>query len=150
MVPPMRILKMSENETTRSSKRTHYPDRITMDSALLAKVDGWIAQVTARKKGVLIKRKDMVLWKLEQESAELSEAELQALSSQFYDEERFLRELLEEVRSAKARGEKPNLDGLTGAVSPIITKPRRKRAEKLGKEADSLLVVSIQIFRMAA
>ena len=130
---------MSENETGKANKRTHYPDRITMDGTLLAKVDGWIAQVSARKKGILIKRKDMVLWKLEQGSAELSEAEILALSSQFYDEERFLRELLEEVRSAKARGEKPCLDGLM-AAAPTITKSRRKRAEKPRKEVESLRV----------
>ena len=82
----------------------------------------------------------MVLWKLTQDAAELSEAEVQALSSQFYDEERFLRELLEEVRSAKARGEKPNLDRLAAEAAPSIKKYQRKRAEKPRTEADSLLV----------
>ena len=118
---------MSENEAKSTRKRTHYPDRVTLSVELLAKVDGWIAQTVVRKKGVRLNRKDIVLWKLEQATGDLSEAELQELAARFYDEERFLLDLLRDVKSAKARGEKVSLDALELQDVPKIRKKRRSK-----------------------
>lgn len=126
---------MGENIEVKPRRRTVYSDRVILKPELLAKSDGWIEQVKAKRKGVRISRKDVVLWKLKQASADLSDVELEELTSAFYDEERFLLDLLKEVKAAKARGEKATLPDLD--VKPSKASARRKRRSKVNDSGAS-------------
>jgi len=75
---------------------------------------------------VRLPRKDYVAYRLRKSPRKLLPEEIEELVTLFYDEERFLREALKEVRTAKARGERAAVD-LSG-LSIRERKPRKRAA----------------------
>lgn len=107
--------------------RVRHADTVTLDAELLEKIDAEIAQVTGVKKGVRLSRKDYVAYRLRKSPKRLIPEDVEELVALFYDEERFLKEALKEIRAAKARGEKPVVD-LTGLT--LSERRPRKRAPR--------------------
>ena len=111
---------------TEKPTRVRHADTVTLDADLLEKIDAEILQVTGSKRGVRLPRKDYVAYRLRKSPRKLLPEEIEELVTLFYDEERFLREALKEVRTAKARGERAAVD-LSG-LSIRERKPRKKPA----------------------
>lgn len=121
-----------DNGLNKKKKKAKHPDRVTLTPEHQEKVDGWIKQVTANHRGVRLTRNNVVDWLIGSYAAELSRSDEKALAERFYDEERFLREAMRELRSRKARGESISLMELlrnvdTGKSTPK-NRPRKVKA----------------------
>lgn len=93
---------MSENEKSESSRPK--VEHVALSAASVHKINAWLEQASAKKKGVKISRKDFINWLIEKSPENLSGGDLSALIDRFYDEAKFLRHLLREVNQAKAEG----------------------------------------------
>lgn len=85
-------------------KKLRHPDRVTLKAEHLGKIDGWIAQVTTAHRGVRLTRNNMLVWMVDSLPAELSSADASEIARMHYDEERLLRDTLEELRKCRAEG----------------------------------------------
>lgn len=93
---------MSENEKPENLRPKI--EHVALSSASVQKINAWLEQASAKKKGVKISRKDFINWLIEKSPDNLSGGDLSALIDRFYDEAKFLRHLLREVNQAKADG----------------------------------------------
>lgn len=110
--------------------RNAYPDRFTVDPPGLEKIGRLLDQLRATVPACDATRKDILGWLIEKAPEELGAIELKELSDRFYDEERFLKLALEEVRSAKVRGERLTLDDILQRKAPPTAAPARKTPRK--------------------
>ncbi len=123
------------NSETNNEKivRNTYPDRLTVDAANLEKIGRYLDQLRAATPACGATRKDILNWIIEKVPTELSVSDLKELSDRFYDEERFLKFALEEVRAAKARGERLRLDDILRRkpqpTSAVRRSPRKRKKE---------------------
>ena len=99
---------MSENEKSESRKKIEH---VALSKASIQKINTWLEQASAEKKGVKISRKDFINWLIEKSPDNLSGGDLSALIDRFYDEAKFLRHLLREVNRPRPRAKlKPDLN----------------------------------------
>jgi hypothetical protein len=123
-----------ENAVPKMAKLRH-PDRVTLTPELLSKLDGWMKQVTDKHRGVRLTRNNMVDWLIGSYPAELPNADVKIIAERFYDEERFLKDAIRELRSKKSRGENVSLaDILANAGSQKSSNPRKPRKPKVVAE----------------
>lgn len=93
---------MNEEEKIESLKPRL--EHVALSEVSSKKINTWLEQVAMKRKGVKISRKDFVNWLIEKSSDNLSGGDLSALIDRFYDEASFLRQLLRDVKIAKAEG----------------------------------------------
>ena len=117
-----------ENKLVKTRKPRGKSDRIIIESKNLEKVDLILNSLTKIQPGLQISRKDFINWLIETRPAELSETETKQLIDLHYDEEKFVRFALEEMRAAKRRGEKLTLNELLTRQS-IPRSPRKKKSK---------------------
>ncbi|MGK5085740.1 hypothetical protein WDW37_20820 [Bdellovibrionota bacterium FG-1] len=126
--------------------RNTFPDRLTVIPSNLEKIGRLVNQLTSSCPGVEVSRKDILNWIVEKIPEELSAADIKDLSGRFYDEERFLKFALEEVRAAKARGEKRTLEdilqNMPQAGTAVTRRPRKPKIEALIKSEQDLSELS--------
>lgn len=118
------------SEETKKKRIPKY-DRVTLYEGAMKRVDGWIKQVEEAKAGVSLFRKDILNWHILNAPEQLDATNIAVLASQFFDQERFLKQALKRVRDAKGRGEALSLQALMldeQSVKP--KKPRKPRAPK--------------------
>jgi hypothetical protein len=129
---------MTEANKAKEEKkiRNRFPDRFTIDPPNLEKIGRLLEQLRTSIQGCDANRKEILNWIVEKFPEELSPADLRELAERFYDEERFLRLALEEVRAAKARGERRTVEDILqrNSHSPTATRrgPRKKKVDVLG------------------
>lgn len=105
-----------EDQTDLETKKRPVFEHVALDNASVEKIKNWIDQVNAKKKGVKISRKDFISWLVEKFSENLSNSDVNSLIDRFYDEERFLRQLLREVKRARENGQaEPTLEVIVKA-----------------------------------
>ena len=129
---------MSDEAKEKSKKLRHF-DRVTLSGEALTRIDGWIAQVTSKNKGVSVSRKDYLNWFILQHPETLSDEEVSRLETQFFDEIRFLSQSLKEMRAARARGEVVDLSAVLKAKEAPAegSRPRRQRRARSKKQMDT-------------
>lgn len=93
-----------DGKNTKAKIKSPSAERISMKPVHLRKLDGWVQQVSSKHRGVRIARNDVLAWLIEAQSDVLSSAQEAALARMFYDEERFLRETLEQLKKCKGQG----------------------------------------------
>jgi len=93
---------MSENEKDENIRRK--VEHVALSAVSVIKINSWLEQASVRKKGIKISRKEFVNWLIEKSPDNLSGGDLSALTDRFFDEAKFLRHLLREVKLAKASG----------------------------------------------
>ena len=126
--------RLMEIPTTKKTKFRH-PDRVTLTPELLSKLDGWMKQVTDKHRGVRLTRNNIVDWLIGSYPAELPNADIKIIAERFYDEERFLKDAIRELRSKKSRGENVSLaDILANVGSQKPSSPRKPRKPKVVAE----------------
>jgi hypothetical protein len=128
-----------ESENTKAPRMKH-ADRVTLSPELLGKIDAEIEQVTNAKRGVHLSRTDYVVYRLKKTPKKLSPEEIEELITLFYDDERFLKEALKEVRAAKARGEVASNN--FGGFITARPKPRKRQTVPKSSEISDSLPVS--------
>lgn len=109
---------MSEQEINQEKIRQKR-DLVALSDAASAKINKWIEQINA-KKSVSISRKAFLSWYIENAPESLSNSEVNSAIETFYDTEAHLRQLLREVRKAKANGQ------ADGGIDLVL---RSKKAE---------------------
>ncbi len=128
------------DSTTENKVRNRFPDRLTVDPANLEKVGRILEQLRSEVQGCDVSRKDILNWIIEKCPDHLNAADLKDLSERFYDEERFLRFALEQVRAAKLRGEHLTIGdilqkkGLGNVAAPKKSRRRKTLKTEEGTE----------------
>jgi len=117
----------SESETP--VRKIRHPDRVTLGPEALNRLDTWITQITTCHRGVRLTRNNLVEWLIVSRPMEMPRADETALAERFYDEERFLREVVREMRVRKSRGESVELSELL-ARTPQPKGPRQPKRPK--------------------
>lgn len=115
-------------EASEQKKRQRHLNRVTLTPENFTKVDLWVADLKASKQGISISHNDLVNWFFNRASGQLSENEKSELKSLFFDEVRFLKQLLSDAKKAKASGEKVELGNLLQPTAPK-RKYRRRKSE---------------------
>lgn len=119
------------SDEIKTKKRIPKYDRVTLYEESLKRVDGWIKQVEESKAGVSLFRKDILNWFVLNSAEMLPVASIEAMATQFFDQERFLKQALKRVREAKGRGENLSLSDIMSDEQSVKPKKERKpRAPK--------------------
>ncbi len=92
-------------------------ETVTLSDLASQKIDRWLEQVAGKR--VQLFRKEFLNWFIEKSPDNLSNADLNAIVDKYYDEEKFLRRLLREMKKAKQ-------DGQSGNIEVIV---RQKKSE---------------------
>lgn len=118
---------MSENGKPENSRPKL--EHVALSAASVQKINTWLEQASAKKKGVKISRKDFINWLIEKSPDNLSGGDLSALIDRFYDEAKFLRHLLREVNQAKA-------DGKTDTGFELVVKTKKLDSKREADEVE--------------
>ena len=93
-----------DEKNVQSKAKIPSAERISIKPIHLRKLDAWVQQVSNKHRGVRLARNDVLAWLIEAQSEVLSPAQETTLARMFYDEERFLRETLEQLKKCKGQG----------------------------------------------
>lgn len=81
---------------------------IVLSEIAIRKIDRWLEQIDGKR--VRLSRKEFLNWFIEKSPENLSNADLNSLVEKYYDEEKFLRQLLREMKQAKKDGQTSHLE----------------------------------------
>ncbi len=127
------------SDEIKSKKRIPKYDRVTLYEETLKKVDAWIKQVESSKSGVSLFRKDILNWFILNSLEILPIAHIEQIGIQFFDQERFLKQAIKQLREAKKRGENLSLESLLSEKHSVkIKKDRKPRKLKNNANTDEL------------
>jgi len=93
-----------DEKNVQSKAKIPGAERISIKPIHLRKLDAWVQQVSNKHLGVRLARNDVLAWLIEAQSEVLSPTQETTLARMFYDEERFLRETLEQLKKCKGQG----------------------------------------------
>ena len=93
-----------DEKNEQSKAKIPSAERISIKPIHLRKLDSWVQQVSKKHRGVRLARNDVLAWLIEAQSEVLSPTQETTLARMFYDEERFLRETLEQLKKCKGQG----------------------------------------------
>ena len=112
-----------ENEIEDQSEKKIKPrfEHVALNEVSVQKINRWFEQINAKKK-IKLSRKDLLNWVIEKSPENFSNNELNAIIENFYDNEAYLRQLLREVKKAKADGSEETLDLIVRSKRPEIKK----------------------------
>lgn len=132
-----RMLETDLESTDASSGRdSDNVDRIVLRRAESVKLEGWMATLNARFGGMVkVTKSDLANFVIRQHAASLSDAEIDSLESEHFDEVRWLNWALVKIRQAKKEGLVLSLNDLMmsrklkGSDS-VQAKARRRKGRK--------------------
>jgi transposase-like protein len=123
----------------KSKKQVDVRDRVALSESSVAKLDAWVTQVTSKNPGSTVNRKQLVNWMIESHDSDLSSKEEQEVARLFYDDIKFLAELVREAKLTRARGENVSLQDILKRIeagqgggrkpSKPLPKPRKQRSD---------------------
>ena len=119
---------MVDVKNAKAKTKNPSAERISMKPVHLRKLDGWVQQVSNKHRGVRLARNDVLAWLIEAQSEVLSPAQETTLARMFYDEERFLRETLEQLKKCKGQG--IDFDWYSELIKRKPKKSRKHRKNK--------------------
>lgn len=106
-------------ETTRTkTKRQSHPDRITLNSEALGRVNNWLEVVATKAQTIKVGRSDLVNFLLLKRFPEITPEEIKELEGLHFDPVRFLALSLKEAKKAQAKGEKVSTSKLLQGLPP--------------------------------
>lgn len=120
---------MSEKEI---KKRKRHFDRVTLEGPSLERLDSWIKQVEAVKPGVILSRREILKWLLDNMPERLTGAQEKGLADEYYSELRYIQFAAREIKAAAIRGERLTLKEIEqrGTEGKMAT-PRKLRKVKV-------------------
>lgn len=110
--------------------RIRHLERIALSNEALLRVNDWISQLSTLQKGVETSRQKLINWLLLNRDVKLSASEQKSLVEEFYDEEKFIRYALKEIKAAKTKGEKLTLEDIVNRQKPKVEKTVRPKVTK--------------------
>jgi hypothetical protein len=117
-----------DEKNVQSKAKIPSAERISIKPIHLRKLDAWVQQVSNKHRGVRLARNDVLAWLIEAQSEVLSPAQETTLARMFYDEERFLRETLEQLKKCKGQG--IDFDWYSELMKRKPNKSRKHRKKK--------------------
>jgi len=130
--------KLMEKNPQGKSK-TRHPDRVTLPPELLSKLDAWMKHITDRHRGVRLTRNNMIEWLISSYPNELPSVDIKTIAERFYDEERFLKDAIRELRLKKARGENVSLAEILAKGGPQkVPNPNRAAKPKIAADVKAI------------
>ena len=114
------------------AQRADIRERIALTSHSVERLNSWVEQLRSKHRGVSINRKSLVNWLIETHATELSASEEEALSRAFFDELKFLEQVMDDMKRAKAEGRSTALEEFMTAniASGLAKRPARERSAK--------------------
>jgi len=128
--------KSIEAPSTVRSSRGKRIERAVLNGQCCETVDAWIEQVKARARGIRINRNALVQWLIEGRASTLSESEICEIAEKYFDEVRFARWVVDELRVARSKGENVSLAELVARNSLTSPKKRARRRRVSGLSKD--------------
>ena len=117
------------NAEIKEKKYQKHPDRITLSSGALERVNAWLDQIRDELKGIRISRNDLVEHFILAQPDQLPSEVIEALKDARFDEVAFAAWALRELKAARSRGDKLTLaDIVTGAHAAKERKVRRRKS----------------------
>ena len=140
---------MIETKDDEKKVKNKYPDRFTIDPVNLEKIGSLLEQLKNKVQGCDANRKELLNWMIEKFPTELSAADLQELTTRFYDEEKFLRSALDEIKEAKSRGVRLTLDEIMQRnqtmAGPTVKRGRKKKSDLAAEDGEPLDATKEQV-----
>lgn len=127
-------------KNTVSNKKQRHPDRITLPPSALEKLSRWIDLLHNKSAGIKVTRSDLVSWLISSHSENLSTNEISDLENKFFDNLKYAKWAVNEIKEAKARGEILNLklisqeDKLKNKLNQFGTKKSKKLTKSLTQD----------------
>lgn len=112
-------------------KRKKHPDRVSLSVESLLIIDNFISELSRNNKGVKVCRKSIVEWLVEKKLTALCELDIQGIAEAFYDEERFLKDVITSYKRLKANDEELSLEELIKKYRPRTSSKKRGRKKKV-------------------
>ena len=103
------------------NKKLEIIERVVLSSEAIAKLDRWIEKITSTRQGVDLSKRKLVDWLIMSKAENLSPAEEKEVADLYYNDVRFLKYAIKEIREAQDRGESVNL---AEVLQKIRIKPR--------------------------
>lgn len=129
---------MSEKEI---KKRKRHFDRVTLEGPSLERLDSWIKQVEAVKPGVVLSRKEILKWLLDNMPERLTGAQEKGLADEHYSELRYIHFAAREIKAAALRGERLTLKEIeqrgADGKTPTTRKLRKAKPESLSSPLET-------------
>ncbi|MBS1983071.1 MAG: hypothetical protein JST16_02770 [Bdellovibrionales bacterium] len=126
---------------TKATTGNDIRDRVALTNASVNKLNLWIEQLARSKRGVTINRKELVNWLLEGAPAQLANAQIDDIGSKFYDDLKFLNQVVHEMKEARARGERVTLDQFLKATESVKIAPPAERKRRGGRPPKNKVAV---------
>ena len=104
-------------------KRPQHPDRLTVSPEALERLNGWVADLEGRLRGITLTRNQLVQWLIMSHDAGLSAHETKQVEAEFFDELKFAEWAVRELKAAQTRGERVSL-------AEIVSRSRTAKPEK--------------------
>lgn len=121
--------------------KNQHPDRIKISPEALTKLGKWNDEISRRLRGVKLTRSDLVNFLILNHEEQLSSRELGALEKEFFDEVKFAQWAVEELKSARSKGEQVTLAEIISTRratnSEAHPSSRPKRNSKKNQQAPS-------------
>lgn len=114
-------------DENKSEDRTRF-EAVALTELSSQKIDRWLEQVAAKR--VRLSRKEFMNWFIEKSLENLSNADLNAIVDRYYDEEKFLRQLLREMKQAKKDGQPGNME--------IVVRQKKSDSKREATAAEEL------------
>jgi hypothetical protein len=105
-------------------------ERVVLSPEAIAKLDRWIEKITSARQGVDLSKRKLVDWLILSKAENLSPAEEKEVADLYYNDVRFLKYALKEIREAQDRGESVNL---AEVLQKIRIKPRSSNKNPVAK-----------------
>lgn len=93
---------------------------VVLQDSAIEKIDRWLEQVEGKR--VRLSRREFLHWFVDKSPENLSSTDLTAIVERFYDERKFLRQLLRESKRAEEEGRDLNLE--------ILVRPKKSEVKR--------------------
>lgn len=103
-----------ENKITKAKKSLEAVERIAVKSDALARLNGWLEQLSGQYPGIRVSRSELVEWLIRRHSDELSPEERSSIKDQYFDEIQLALWAVKALKAARAGGQILTLSEVIG------------------------------------
>ena len=93
---------------------------VVLQDSAIEKIDRWLEQIELKR--VRLSRREFLDWLIEKSPENLSNADITSIVERFYNERKFLRQLLRDSKKAEDEGRELNLE--------IVVRPKKSEVKR--------------------
>lgn len=110
-----------------TTKKKSQISRLKVSTEVFAKIDAWLKDLKISNPEIVVTHSALANWFLSKAPLVLNGQDKEDLRSSYFDEVRFLKQLLKDARNAKGKGQSVELVKLMNGLK--TNKPKRKKSE---------------------